>query len=70
MRLRYTNTAVCLLWSLTYLIFNNIYIEENTTTRCKTDLQKPEFASCYQTVQLRWELYNRKCGEGLTEREG
>jgi hypothetical protein len=24
-------------------------------------------SSCYQTVRLRWELYNRECGEGLVE---
>ena len=31
------------------------------------DLEKPKFTNIYQTDQLWWELYNRECGEGLTD---
>jgi hypothetical protein len=35
-------------------------------SNCTKDVQKLN-SSCYQTVRLWWELYNRECGEGLVE---
>ena len=31
------------------------------------DLQKPKFTHFYQLDQLWWEMYNRECGQGLTD---
>jgi len=44
-----------------------VYVEEYTTTPCTTDLQKAEFTSFYQMMQLWWEMYNMKCGEFVME---
>jgi hypothetical protein len=66
MSIRYSNVAVFMIWSLKY--HNSRYINiEKDTTACTTDLQKIKFTNVYQTDQLLWELYNRECGEGLTD---
>ena len=68
MSIRYVNVAVFMIWSLTLHNSRLINIVQDTTP-CTTDLQKPKFTKFYQTDQLLWELYNRECGEGLTECE-
>ena len=55
-----------MIWSLTYQNSSHIIIE-NDTALCTTDLQKPNFTNFYQMDQLWWVLYNRECGEGLTD---
>ena len=56
------------------LIFlNSRYIKiEKDTTQCTMGLQKNKFTDLYPMDQRGWELYNSKCGEGLTDvkREG
>ena len=55
-----------MIWSLTFHNSRHINIEKDTTP-CKTYLQEPKFTNFYQMDQLWWELYNRECGEGLTD---
>jgi len=40
---------------------------ENDTTPYTADLQKTKLTNFYQMDKLWWELYNRECGEGLTD---
>ena len=57
--------------SLIYLNSRHIIIEKDTTPYTM-GLQKSKFTNLYQMYQRWWELYSRKCGEGLTDvkREG
>jgi len=66
MSIRYVNVAVFIIWSLTFHNSRHINIQK-VTTPCTADLQKPTFTNIYQMDQLWWELYNRECGEGLTD---
>ena len=52
--------------SLIFLNSRHIKIEKGTTPYTM-DLQKNKFTNLYQMDQRWWELYSRKCGEGLTD---
>ena len=71
MSIRYINVALFMICSLIFLYSRNIRIEIDITLST-VDLQKNKFTNLYQMDQRWWELYNRKCGEGLTDvkREG
>jgi hypothetical protein len=55
-----------MIWSLTFHILRHINIEKYTTG-FTTDLQIYKFTNIYEKDKLFWELYNRECGEGLTD---
>ena len=66
MSIRYINVAVFVIWSVT--CHNSRYINiENETSPFTAGWQKNKFTSVYQTEQFWWELYNRECGENLTD---
>ena len=65
MSIRYVNAALFMILSLTFL--NSRYINtEKVTTFCTMDLQKTKCTNLYQMDRLWWELFNRECGQCLT----
>jgi len=55
-----------MIWSLTYDNLMHIIIEKAAAT-FTADWQKYKCTNFYQIDQLWWELYNRECGECLTD---
>jgi hypothetical protein len=51
------------------MLMSGVVFSKLKCSNCTKDVQKLN-SSCYQTVRLWWELYNRECGEDLAECEG
>ena len=66
MRTRNTNVVDFMIWSLKKHNSKHINIEK-VTVPCTADWQKYKFSNFYKMDQLWLELYNRECGEGLTD---